>query len=139
MSDGSEPIADHEILYRRIPAASGFYDPLVDPNPSPLAFRPTKQDTTGVSLARAKYTDLEQAGRGREGKQYYVALLRAGELRRLGMDVVARPLEDDPGHCEIAELTFANRKAMPFAEWQALLAEQLCLRIEGPFPHELSH
>lgn len=139
MSDGSEPIADHEILYRRIPAASGFYDPLVDPNPSPLAFRPTKQDTTGVSLARAKYTDLEQAGRGREGKQYYVALLRAGELRRLGIDVAARPLEDDPGHCEIAELTFANRKAMPFAEWQALLAEQLCLRIEGPFPPKVSH
>ena len=136
MSDGSEPIADHEILYRRIPAASGFFDPSVDPRPSPLAFRPTKNDTTGLSLSRAKYTALETAGRGREGKQYYVAVLRTGELRRLGMDVVPRPLEGDPGHCEIAELTFANRKAMPFAEWQALLAEQLCLRIEGPFPQD---
>lgn len=37
MSDGSEPVADHEILYRRIPATSGFYDPDVDPLPSPLA------------------------------------------------------------------------------------------------------
>ena len=136
MSDGSEPIADHEILYRRIPAASGFYDPLVDPSPSPLAFRPTTYDTTGLSLSRAKYTDLDQAGRGREGKRYYVAVLRAGELRRLGIEVVPKPLESDPGHCEIAELTFANRKAMPFAEWQALLAEQLCLRIEGPFPRD---
>ena len=53
------------------------------------------------------------------------------------MNVAAKPLEDDPGHCEIAELTFANRKAMPFAEWQALLAEQLCLRIEGPFPQDV--
>jgi len=55
MSDGSEPVADHEILYRRIPATSGFYDPRVDPNPSPLAFRPTQLDTTGLSLSRAKY------------------------------------------------------------------------------------
>ena len=137
MAGGSEPIADHEILYRRIPAASGFYDSLVDPNPSPLAFRPTKNDTTGLSLSRANYRSLEQAGRGREGKQYYVAVLRAGELRRLGMNVVPRPLEDDPSHCEIADLTFGNRKTMPFAEWQALLAEQLCLRIEGPFPQNV--
>jgi hypothetical protein len=138
VSDGSEPIADYEIVYRLIPAATGFYDPSVDPRPSPLAFRPTKHDTTGLSLLRAKYTDVEQAGRGREGKQYYVAVLRAGDLRRLGMDVVPKPLEHDPGHCEIAELTFANRKAMPFAEWQALLAEQLCLRIEGPFPQDVA-
>ena len=136
MSDGSEPVADHEILYRRIPATSGFYDPHGDPNPSPLAFRPTHLDTTGLSLSRAKYQTLEQAGQGREDKQYFVAVLRAGELRRLGMEIVPRPLDDDPGHCEIAELTFANRKSMPFAEWQALLAEQLCLRVEGPFPRD---
>jgi hypothetical protein len=61
-------------------------------------------------------------------------VLRAGELRRLGMEIVPRPLEADAGHCEIAELSFANRKTMPFAEWQALLAEQLCIRVEGPFP-----
>lgn len=134
MSEGLEPIADHEILYRRIPAASGFYDPLVDSNPSPLAFRPTSQDTSGLSLSRAKYKSLEQAGCGREGKQYYVAVLRAGELRRLGINVVPSPMPGDPGHCEIAELNFANRKGMPFVEWQALLAEQLCLRVEGPFP-----
>ena len=77
MSDGSEPIADHEILYRRIPAASGFYDPLVDPNPSPLAFRPTKQDTTGVSRAR----EIHGSGTGwaREGGQ---AVLRRPTPRR---------------------------------------------------------
>ena len=81
MSDGSEPIADHEVLYQRISAASGFYDPVVDPRPSPLAFRPTTHDTTELSLSRAKYVTMEQAGRGREGKHYYVAVLRAGELR----------------------------------------------------------
>ncbi len=136
MSDGWEPVADDEILYRRIPAASGFYDPLVDPHVSPLAFRPTTSDSTGLSLSRAKYQTLQAAGRGREGRRYYVAVLRARDLRRAGMEIVPSPLENDPGHCEIADLTFANRRAMPLAEWQALLAEQLCLRIEGPFPQD---
>ena len=138
MADGTEPVADHELLYRGIPAASGFYDAEVDPSPSPLAFRPTRSDTSGLSLSRAKYKSIAEAGRGREGKQYFVAVLRAGDLRRLGIEVVPRPVEDDPGHCEIADLTFDNRKAMPFAEWQALLAEQLCLRIEGPFSGDVA-
>ncbi len=51
-------------------------------------------------------------------------VLRAGELRCLGMEIVSRPLDDDPGHCEIAELTFGNRKSMPFAEWKALRPSQ---------------
>jgi len=136
MTDGAEPVADHELLYRRIPAASGFYDPQVDPNPSSLAFRPTKNDKSGLSLWRAEYKSIEESGRGREGKRYFVAVLRAGDLRRLGMEVLPAPLENDPGHCEIVELTYDNRKAMPFREWQVLLAEQLCLRVEGPFPRD---
>jgi hypothetical protein len=42
----------------------------------------------------------------------------------------SEPIEDD----EIVQLTFNDRWAMPFAEWQVLLAERLCLRVEGPFP-----
>lgn len=134
MADGSEPIADHEILFRRIPASAGFFDPNTDACPSPIAFRPTSRDTSGLSLYRSKYKPIEEAAHGREGKHYFVAVLRAGDLRRLGIEISPRPLEGDPGHCEIAGLTYDNRKTMPFAEWQGLLAEQLCLRIEGPFP-----
>ncbi len=74
MFDGSEAIADHELLYRRIPAASGFFDPQVDPNPSPLAFRPTQQDTTGLSLSRAKYKSLEEDARANSIMWPYSAL-----------------------------------------------------------------
>ena len=138
MSDGSEPIEDDEILYRRIPASAGFYDPSLGTYVSPLAFRPAAVDTTGLSLSRAKYKTIQQAARGRKGKSYYVAVLCAGELRRAGMEVVPRPLFDDPGHCEIVQLTFNDRRAMPFAEWQVLLAERLCLRVEGPFPQHVN-
>ncbi len=136
MDQGSEAVEDHETLFRRIPVACGFYDPLLDAKPSPIAFRPTQQDRTGLSIYREKYKSIEQVGCGRAGKKYFVAVLNAGDLRQLGMDVVPRPLENDPGHCEIADLTYANRKGMPYAEWQALLAEKLCIRIEGPYPQD---
>ena len=136
MNDGSESIEDHETLFRRIPVTGGFYDPSLDAKPSPMAFRPTKHDTTGLSIYREKYKSIEQVAHGRAGKKYYIAVLKAGDLRQLGMEVIPRPLDNDHGHCEIVDLTYANRKVMPYAEWQAILAEQLCLRIEGPYPQD---
>jgi hypothetical protein len=133
MSDGTEPVADDELLYRRIPASQGYYDPAIDPMPSPLAFKPTRNDLEGLSIYRAKYKSVEEAARGQPGKSYYVAVLRAADLRAVGIDVVPSPLKDDPEHAEIPGLTYDNRKLMPYFEWQTLLAEQLCLRIEGPF------
>lgn len=134
MPDGTESVADHELLYRRIPVSQGYYDPATDSDPSPLAFKPTRNDSGGLSVYRAKYTTLARAARGRPGKRYYVAVLRAGDLRAMGIEVAPRPIRDDPGHAEIVGLTYEERKRMPYYEWQTLLAEQLCLRIEGPFP-----
>src|SRR5436309_2142592 len=129
-----EPIDDQEILYRRIPAALNLYDPHSEPHLLPDAFRPNENDTTGLSVYRAKYRTLEEAARGREGKQYYVAVLRTGDLRAAGIEVVPRPLADDPGHAELPALTYAERKSDEVLEWKALLAWQLCLRVEGPIP-----
>lgn len=136
--EGDDPIADHELLYRRIPVSQGYYDPAVDLNPSPMAFKPTRDDASGLSVYRAKYKTIEAAAQGRPGKSYYVAVLRAGDLRAIGIDAVPQPLEADPGHAGIAGLTYENRKRMPYLEWQTLLAEQLCLRIEGPFSSRAS-
>ncbi|MFM9959927.1 MAG: hypothetical protein ACKV2Q_01735 [Planctomycetaceae bacterium] len=60
--------------------------------------------------------------------------MRAGDLRTAGIDVVPRPLADDPGHAELPGLTYAERKSSEVLAWKALLARQLCLRVEGPFP-----
>jgi hypothetical protein len=131
---GTEPIADDEVLYRRIPASQGWYAPGTTPPLSEAAFGPTKHDSTGISVSRAKYKTLEEAACGREGKRYYVAVLRAGDLRAQGIEVIPRPLEGDPGHGEIPGLTYDNRKSDQALEWKVLLAHQLCLRVEGPFP-----
>lgn len=131
---GTEPVADDELLYRRIPVSQRWYDPQVDPCPSPEAFRPTPNDATGLSVYRGKYKTVEEAARGLEGKSYYVAVLRAGDLRANGIDVVPRPKEGDPGHAELPGLTYENRKMDKVLEWKVLLSGQLCLRVEGPFP-----
>ncbi|HUG70894.1 MAG TPA: hypothetical protein VMM76_24310 [Pirellulaceae bacterium] len=131
---GSDPILDDETLYRRIPVSTNWYDPNRSPALEPEAFRPNRNDESGISVARAKYTTMQQAALARVGKQYYVAVLRAGDIRAAGMELAARPLPDDPSHAEITSLTYESRKSKLAIEWRSLLAEQLCLRIEGPFP-----
>jgi len=69
---------------------------------------------------------------GGAGKEYYVAVVRARDIRAAGMEVASRPLSDDPSHAEITSLTYDNRKSKHAIEWRVLLAEQLCLQVEGP-------
>jgi hypothetical protein len=133
MVESVEPIDDDELLFRRVPVSAGWHHPDQKPVLEPEAFRPNKNDSTGISLFREKYTTIEEAARGRPGRSYYVAVLRAGDLRASGMDVVPRPLEGSPGHVEIGNLTYENRKSRQAVEWRFLLAERLCLRVEGPF------
>ena len=132
--DGTEPIGDDEILYRRIPKSQGWYDPDKDPSISPQAFKPNKNDETGISISREKYKSIEEAAKGRPGKAYFVAVLRAGDLRNRDIEVVASPEEDDPGHAEIPCLNYAERREDKAMESKTLLAHELTLRVEGPFP-----
>ena len=132
--DRTEPIADDEILYRRIPDSQGWYDPQVSQHPSPQAFRPTRNDSTGLSLVRAKYKAAEEAARGQPGKAYFVAVLRVGDLRAEGIEVIPRLQAGDPAHAELPGLTYENRRSDQVLQWETLLAERLCLRVGGPFP-----
>ena len=136
MDDKTESIADEELLYRRVPASTGWYDSEND-TLKPEAFAPHKtNDITGLSVFRNKYTSIDEAARGRPGKSYYVAVLLAGDLRRNGMTVVSRPDVPegyDPGHAEIPDLNAGNRKDDKTLEKQRLLVA-LRLRVEGPFP-----
>jgi hypothetical protein len=129
MSVGTEPIADDEVLYRRIPVSKGWYDAQ---GVSPEAFDPRKDETTGISIFRAKYKNIDEVAQGPSKRGYYVAVLRAGDLRQHGIQVVPRPLPGDPGHAELPELTCDARLTPPCEERKLRLAE-LCLRVEGPF------
>jgi hypothetical protein len=131
VDDGTEPVADDELLYRRISVSSGWYLP--DSGLSAQAFAPHKtEDATGLSVHRSKYKTLEQAATGRPGKSYYVAVLRAGDLRQRGIEVMPRPLPDDPGHAELPALNSDSRKSDRTRELQRVLVE-LSRSVEGPF------
>jgi hypothetical protein len=93
-----------------------------------------KKDTTGISVDRAKYQSLEEAAKGHPGKTYFVALLRAGDLRKQGIQVVSRPEAQEPGHAELPGLNYENRKSDQVLVWKKLLAHELVIRVEGPFP-----
>ena len=135
MDDGLDPIADDELLYRRVPASIGWYDAATKMLKSE-AFGPNKQrDLTGLSVFRGKYKSLEQVARGRAGKSYYVAVLRAGDVRQAGIAVESRPNVAegyDPAHAELPELNASNYKDSITLERQRVLV-RLSLRIEGPF------
>lgn len=135
MDNGNEPIADSELLYRRVPASLGWYDPITNVL-GPQAFGPHKErDETGISVSRNKYKSVEDAARGRPGKSYYVAVLCAGDLAKAGIRAEPRPIfgsNPDPSHTELPQLNAATRKHDATLEMQRALA-QLCLRVEGPF------
>jgi hypothetical protein len=127
----SELIEDDELLYRRIPASTGWYSP--DTGEIKLeAFAPHKiNDLTGLSLSRAKFKSVADAAQGQPGKSYYVAVLQAGTLRANGLAVRQDP-PDDLSHAELPDLNASNRKADQTLERQRLIVD-LCLRVEGPF------
>jgi hypothetical protein len=116
MADGSEPLEDEELVYRRIPVSTNWYDPQNAQPFSLQAFRPRDGETGGLSLVRAKYKSPEEAARNNSGRAYWVAALSVGTIRALGMEVVRDPLRahplhgDDPSHVQIPQLMSANRR-----------------------------
>lgn len=140
MPDGTEAISDDELLYRRIPVSQEWYSLSHNPPLSPKAFRPRADDTHGLSLSRAKYHRIDEFGRARGERTFYVAVLRAGDLRDRGIQVVPDPivdhpnLDDDRGHTLIPDMTYTSRKDDWCLEWQLALATELTLEVKGPFP-----
>lgn len=106
--DGTEPVGDDELLYRRIPVSMGWY---TKRGLSPEAFHPRKNETSGISLFRNKYKSIQEVARGKSGGGYFVSVLRAGDLIREGIEVVPRPKPpNDLGHVELPGLTRDNRR-----------------------------
>ena len=128
MDIGTEPIADDELLYRRVPVI--WHDQTHGLNAQ--AFSPRKDDDTGLSVSRAKYKTPDDAAKGQPGRSYYLAVLHAGDLRQIGIEVEPRPLPEDPGHAELANINAGNRRATETIERQHLLVE-LCRDVLGPF------
>jgi hypothetical protein len=65
MAQGDDPVDPDEILFRRIPASTGWYDP---PSLAPEAFRPNKNDTTGLPYSARSTLQLKVLRREDQAK-----------------------------------------------------------------------
>jgi hypothetical protein len=123
--DEHDPLEDGELLYRRIHRT--FLDPSV-PIPIQLpAFRPTANDTTGLSLFRARFLAQPQDALANlapdKAKNYYVTRLVVRDVRSLGLTIVPEPIPGEPpGHAVIPELSWVSYQAQK-QQWKPLLAE----------------
>ena len=106
IGDGSEPIADDEIVYRRVSDTSGWYDPNSDRPVAWAAFRPNEKDLDGISVWRAKYKSPAEvaATQARPERRYFILVLRAARLRESGIEVKPSPQLGGPGHATLANL-----------------------------------
>ncbi|HVA48906.1 MAG TPA: hypothetical protein VNH11_21245 [Pirellulales bacterium] len=127
-----ETIADDEVLYRRVPVSTGWVKSVDEVLPE--AFQPRRDDTTGLSVFRAKFRKLDETARGASKHGYYVLELRAGDLRAAGIEIVPKPDDDAPGHAEIPSLAFGEPETNDSLKHRQLLAEQLICAVHGPFP-----
>jgi hypothetical protein len=127
-----DPVEDDEILCRRIPFL--WYDSQKTPPISSVAFTPNKNDDDGISLWRKKHlkTCAAVAATGRVGKEYYVAMLRAGDLKARGIEVVSA--DDQTGHVSIPILNADDRRTPRVKQLVQQIASDLCIGVEGPFP-----
>ncbi|HUE69578.1 MAG TPA: hypothetical protein VMP01_01715 [Pirellulaceae bacterium] len=142
MAEHVDPIGDDELLYRRILAKdTNSFDPTRDTRPSAKAFHPNSRDVTGISLSRARseahpeFLTAEQvAARGRNPAGYYVAVLRAGDLRAAGIRLEVRPEPEDLGHIELPDVNYAHRKDDQVQAWKETLANRLTIQVLERFP-----
>lgn len=128
---GSEPIADGEILYRRLSATQ--LPSREQPLP-PVTFEPHDDDDDGICLARAKYVTPERVAASGAGRWYYAVEITAAAIRALGLDVVPDPIEGEPWHCRVPDLKYEDPPSDASLSQQMALARTGRLAAGGPFP-----
>lgn len=98
-----DEVADDEYLLRHIPSGTLWQAPGPRITSANFQLRHDRQET-GVSVTRWKITTpqrlLELVG-GRVEAGSCVAYVRTAEVRALGLRVIPKPLDTDPGYAEI--------------------------------------
>ncbi|HEY5315327.1 MAG TPA: hypothetical protein VIK18_22540 [Pirellulales bacterium] len=137
-------VGDDEFVYRRVPVSANRYDPSRR-DLSPDAFDPHKKsDPDGLSVVRARseghpdfLTPEQTAAAGPSAKGYYIAVLRVGDLRQNGIDVVPDPIvehgKECPAHALIPCINASNRGTQFALDIMVLLAHKHTVEVLGPF------
>jgi hypothetical protein len=94
-------IEDDEVILRHVPGGTAWQAPGPRITSGNFKLRHDRGET-GVSVTRRRVTSPEQLLASlRTTPESRVAWVRVGDVRALGLRVVAKPLDHDPGHAEI--------------------------------------
>ena len=107
--DELQVVDDREFVYRRIHPR--FYDPALAVPVLLEAFRPNRNDTTGLSVFRASFARPQDCLPPDPAKAvgYLVARLAVSDLRNLGLSIQPEPILSGPtGHAVIPELSWPS-------------------------------
>src|SRR5438128_668080 len=119
--DELEPVDDSEFVYRRIHPQ--FFDPALAVAVQLEAFRPSRNDNTGLSVFRARFARPEDCLPSDPAKAagYFMARLAVADLRNHGLTVQPEPVPaGPPGHAVIPELSWASYDG-DRAHWRPIL------------------
>ncbi len=103
-----EPVNDREFVYRRVHRS--FFDVSLAMPIQREAFRPNRNDATGLSVFRSDFVlpadtlaNIDPA----KARDYCVCRLAVADLLNLGLTVMPEPIADGPrGHAVIPELSW---------------------------------
>ncbi len=115
--DENASISDDEHILRRIVNNEDYYNPSLEIAVTPVAFRATSKDTTGISIYRSLFvTPKDVADAGPSKKGYYVAQIYVAEIIKEGMTAIPKPLPEAdpaylPSHSEIPEINYVDYKS----------------------------
>lgn len=107
-SSEEDPVKDEECVLRRIPCNEEYYNPALDEPTQPLAFRPRRDDLTGISVYRSLFVKpIELVQPVQIDRRYYVAELKVSDIKKLGLTVVPDPQEDEvKGHSLVPQINW---------------------------------
>ncbi len=106
----AKDVLGDEVVYRRVPVKTNWYAPAED-YLSAAAFRPTRNDLSGISLSRAKFLKgpADAAALGYQEEEYWIVELRVRDLLDAGASVVSDD-ETDPSHAIVSDLRYETLK-----------------------------
>ena len=129
MTEETDLVEADEYVLRRIVNRDDYINLALKVPVSRLAFEPTRNDTTGISLFRSLFASpKEVADAGPNPAGYWVAELPVVTISNLKLTVNPSPRPTGPGgHCLIPEIRTDTKKVTK--EYQRRLAELASARL----------
>ena len=107
-----DAIDHNEVILRRVPARADYYNSTLPIPLIPIAFRPTCDDTDGISLFRERHISREELSATGRKPPYLIARLKVADVVALGLTITQTPSDDGtPGHVIIPELSLRSYNA----------------------------